>query len=214
MSLPATLAADHSDTPSQSPAPVPRAADDHAGWSPPPDTTNDYTTLTTGAAVRKGFLPKGVRPLRGRFGGGMLVVALGVGGELWGGLEERTLRGLGPQGRRLRKRSPQRKFRPVLPGARRLRGSQQSAVLQPGRPGVREPDRAAACQGYGRSDRVCLVGAAPVGLFAIRWALRNATSGQGWPRESNGSPRRVPIIARRTFFVTRADKPLQGLTLG
>jgi cytochrome c oxidase cbb3-type subunit III len=48
MSLPATLAADHSDTPSQSPAPVPRSADDHAGWSPPPDTTNDYTTLTTG----------------------------------------------------------------------------------------------------------------------------------------------------------------------
>jgi cytochrome c oxidase cbb3-type subunit III len=48
MSLPATIAADHSDTPSQSPAPVPRAADDHAGWSPPPDTTNDYTTVTTG----------------------------------------------------------------------------------------------------------------------------------------------------------------------
>jgi cytochrome c oxidase cbb3-type subunit 3 len=48
MSLPATLAADHSDTPSQSPAPVPKSADDHAGWSPPPDTTNDYTTVTTG----------------------------------------------------------------------------------------------------------------------------------------------------------------------
>lgn len=48
MSLPATLAADHSDTPSQAPAPVPREADDHAGWSPPPDTTNDYTTLITG----------------------------------------------------------------------------------------------------------------------------------------------------------------------
>ena len=48
MSLPATLAADHSDTPSQSPAPVPRAANNTAGWSLPPDTTNDYTTVTTG----------------------------------------------------------------------------------------------------------------------------------------------------------------------
>ncbi|MBV8910774.1 MAG: cytochrome c, partial [Gammaproteobacteria bacterium] len=32
MSLPQTLAADHSDTPSQDPAPVPRAADQDAGW--------------------------------------------------------------------------------------------------------------------------------------------------------------------------------------
>ncbi len=48
MSLPATLAADHSDTPSQEPAPVPRSADDHAGWQPPPDTTNDYTSVITG----------------------------------------------------------------------------------------------------------------------------------------------------------------------
>lgn len=48
MSLPATLAAQNGATPSQTPAPVPREADDHAGWSPPPGTTNDYTTLTTG----------------------------------------------------------------------------------------------------------------------------------------------------------------------
>jgi cytochrome c oxidase cbb3-type subunit 3 len=48
MSLPATLAAQNGATPSQSPAPVPREADDHAGWSPPPSTTNDYTTTTTG----------------------------------------------------------------------------------------------------------------------------------------------------------------------
>ncbi len=48
MSLPATLAAEHANTPSQSPAPVPREADEDSGWSAPPDTTNDYTTLTTG----------------------------------------------------------------------------------------------------------------------------------------------------------------------
>jgi cytochrome c oxidase cbb3-type subunit 3 len=48
MSLPATLAAQTGPTPSQNPAPVPRAADEHAGWSPPKDTTNDYTTTTTG----------------------------------------------------------------------------------------------------------------------------------------------------------------------
>jgi cytochrome c oxidase cbb3-type subunit III len=48
MSLPATLAAQNGSTPSQAPAPVPREADDHAGWSPPPNTTNDYTTTTTG----------------------------------------------------------------------------------------------------------------------------------------------------------------------
>ncbi|HWW64937.1 MAG TPA: c-type cytochrome [Sphingomonadaceae bacterium] len=48
MSLPATLAAQNGPTPSQSPAPVPRAADQHAGWAPPPDTTNDYTTTTMG----------------------------------------------------------------------------------------------------------------------------------------------------------------------
>ena len=48
LSLPATLAAEHGNTPSQSPAPVPREADQDDGWSPPPDTTNDYTSLTTG----------------------------------------------------------------------------------------------------------------------------------------------------------------------
>ena len=48
MSLPATLAAQNGSTPGQSPAPVPRAADDDSGWSPPPDTTNDYTSTTTG----------------------------------------------------------------------------------------------------------------------------------------------------------------------
>jgi cytochrome c oxidase cbb3-type subunit 3 len=49
MSLPQTLAAETDNTPSQSPAPVPPEADQDAGWSPPPATTNDYTTTTTGA---------------------------------------------------------------------------------------------------------------------------------------------------------------------
>ena len=48
MSLPATLAAQTGATPSQSPAPVPRAVENDAGWSAPPDTTNDYTTTTLG----------------------------------------------------------------------------------------------------------------------------------------------------------------------
>jgi cytochrome c oxidase cbb3-type subunit 3 len=48
MSLPQTLAAQTGPTPSQSPAPVPAAADQHNGWSPPPQTTNDYTTTTGG----------------------------------------------------------------------------------------------------------------------------------------------------------------------
>jgi cytochrome c oxidase cbb3-type subunit III len=48
MSLPQTLAAQTGATPSQSPAPVPRAVDQDAGWSPPPGTTNDYTSLTKG----------------------------------------------------------------------------------------------------------------------------------------------------------------------
>ena len=48
MSLPQTLAAQTGATPSQSPAPVPRAADDHAGWKPPAHTTNDFTTTTVG----------------------------------------------------------------------------------------------------------------------------------------------------------------------
>ena len=49
MSLPATLAAQGSGNPSQSPAPVPRAADEDPGWSPPAATTNDYTTTLDGA---------------------------------------------------------------------------------------------------------------------------------------------------------------------
>lgn len=48
MSLPQTLAAQTGPTPSQTPEPVPREANQDAGWSPPPDTTNDYTSLTTG----------------------------------------------------------------------------------------------------------------------------------------------------------------------
>jgi cytochrome c oxidase cbb3-type subunit 3 len=48
MSLPETLAAQTGPTPSQNPAPVPRAADQHAGWTPPKDTTNDYTSTTLG----------------------------------------------------------------------------------------------------------------------------------------------------------------------
>ncbi len=48
MSLPATLAAQGSGNPSQSPAPVPRAADEDAGWSAPPSTTNDYSTTLKG----------------------------------------------------------------------------------------------------------------------------------------------------------------------
>jgi cytochrome c oxidase cbb3-type subunit 3 len=48
MSLPQTLAAQADATPSQSPAPVPPEVDQDAGWSPPPATTNDYTTTTTG----------------------------------------------------------------------------------------------------------------------------------------------------------------------
>ncbi|MBV9914359.1 MAG: hypothetical protein JOZ93_17405 [Sinobacteraceae bacterium] len=35
-------------TPSQSPAPVPRAAASDDGWSPPAETTNDYTSTLTG----------------------------------------------------------------------------------------------------------------------------------------------------------------------
>jgi cytochrome c oxidase cbb3-type subunit 3 len=48
MSLPATLAAQNGPTPSQSPAPVPRAADEDTGWAAPPGTTNDYTTTMQG----------------------------------------------------------------------------------------------------------------------------------------------------------------------
>jgi cytochrome c oxidase cbb3-type subunit III len=48
MSLPATLAAQNGPTPSQTPAAVPRDAEQDAGWSPPDDTTNHYTTTTRG----------------------------------------------------------------------------------------------------------------------------------------------------------------------
>jgi cytochrome c oxidase cbb3-type subunit 3 len=49
MSLPATLAAQGSGNPSQSPAPVPRAVDEDPGWSAPAATTNDYTTTLKGS---------------------------------------------------------------------------------------------------------------------------------------------------------------------
>jgi cytochrome c oxidase cbb3-type subunit III len=48
MSLPATLAAQNGPTPSQTPAPVHRAAASDPGWHAPPGTTNDYTSLTEG----------------------------------------------------------------------------------------------------------------------------------------------------------------------
>lgn len=48
MSLPETIAANTGATPSQTPAPVPRAVEQDTGWSPPPDTTNDYTDVTKG----------------------------------------------------------------------------------------------------------------------------------------------------------------------
>ncbi len=48
MSLPQTLAAATGNTPSQSPAPVPKEADQDAGWSLPENTTNDYTHTTPG----------------------------------------------------------------------------------------------------------------------------------------------------------------------
>jgi cytochrome c oxidase cbb3-type subunit III len=48
MSLPQTIAADTGDTPSQTPAPVPKEAAQDAGWSPPPETTNNYTTTLKG----------------------------------------------------------------------------------------------------------------------------------------------------------------------
>jgi cytochrome c oxidase cbb3-type subunit 3 len=48
MSLPATLAAQGSGNPSQSPAPVPRAVDEDPGWAAPAGTTNDYSTTLEG----------------------------------------------------------------------------------------------------------------------------------------------------------------------
>jgi cytochrome c oxidase cbb3-type subunit III len=55
LSLPETLAADHSATPGQDPAPVPRSADQDAGWSPPPGTSNDFTVITEGPARSGGI---------------------------------------------------------------------------------------------------------------------------------------------------------------
>ena len=48
MSLPQTLAAQNGPTPSQTPAAVPRSADQDTGWAAPPDTTNDYGATTEG----------------------------------------------------------------------------------------------------------------------------------------------------------------------
>jgi cytochrome c oxidase cbb3-type subunit 3 len=48
MSLPQTLAAETGNTPSQLPAPVPPEADQDAGWTPPPGTTNDYGSTMEG----------------------------------------------------------------------------------------------------------------------------------------------------------------------
>jgi len=48
MSLPQTLAAQNGPTPSQTPAPVPRAAEQDTGWAAPPNTTNDYGATTEG----------------------------------------------------------------------------------------------------------------------------------------------------------------------
>lgn len=48
MSLPETLAAQNGPTPSQTPAPVPKAVDQDPGWSAPPNTTNDYTAVIEG----------------------------------------------------------------------------------------------------------------------------------------------------------------------
>jgi cytochrome c oxidase cbb3-type subunit 3 len=48
LSLPATIAANTGNTPGQHPAPVPRKADAHNGWAPPPGTTNDFGTTIEG----------------------------------------------------------------------------------------------------------------------------------------------------------------------
>ena len=48
MSLPQTLSAQTDNTPSQTPAPVPPEVDQDSGWSPPPSTTNDYTSTIKG----------------------------------------------------------------------------------------------------------------------------------------------------------------------
>ena len=48
LSLPQTLAAQNGPTPSQTPAPVPRSAEQDTGWTAPPDTTNDFGATTQG----------------------------------------------------------------------------------------------------------------------------------------------------------------------
>jgi cytochrome c oxidase cbb3-type subunit 3 len=48
LSLPQTLEANTGTTPSQNPAPVPRSAQQDTGWTPPPNTTNDYGTTLAG----------------------------------------------------------------------------------------------------------------------------------------------------------------------
>lgn len=48
LSLPQTLAAQTGPTPSQTPAPVPRSAEQDTGWAAPPDTTNDFGATTKG----------------------------------------------------------------------------------------------------------------------------------------------------------------------
>jgi cytochrome c oxidase cbb3-type subunit III len=48
LSLPQTIAAETDNTPSQSPAPVPPEVDQDAGWAPPAETTNDYTSTIVG----------------------------------------------------------------------------------------------------------------------------------------------------------------------
>lgn len=52
LSLPATIAADTDDTPGRTPAAVPRAADDDAGWTPPSGTPNDYGSTVEGSAYQ------------------------------------------------------------------------------------------------------------------------------------------------------------------
>ena len=48
LSLPRTLAAQNGADPGQTPAPLPKDVEDDAGWSPLPQTTNDYTSTTAG----------------------------------------------------------------------------------------------------------------------------------------------------------------------
>jgi len=48
MSLPQTLAAQNGPTPSQTPAPVPRSAEQDTGWAAPADTTNNFGATMKG----------------------------------------------------------------------------------------------------------------------------------------------------------------------